>query len=67
MNHGGELLQRAKLLLAPKVLVKFHPDGLAIEIAVKVEDPRLDGDLVAVVDGGAAPTLVTAMWLSRPA
>ena len=61
---GGEGLEGGELPLLPQVLVKLHLDLLAVEVAVEIQDEALDGQLVAVVDGGRVPTLVTARWVS---
>ena len=50
---GGEGLEGGELPLLPQVLVKLHLDLLAVEVAVEIQDEALDGQLVAVVDGGA--------------
>ena len=56
---GGEGLEGGELPLLPQVLVKLHLDLLAVEVAVEIQDEALDGQLVAVVDGGAPWNPVT--------
>ena len=44
-------VQRVEADLVPEPLVEFHPDGLAVEIPVKIQHPGFHRQVAAVVDG----------------
>ena len=46
-------LQRIEANLVPQPPVKFHPDRLAVEVALKVQHPRFHRQVTAVIHGGA--------------
>lgn len=46
-------VQRVEADLVPEPLVEFYPDGLAVEIPVKIQHPGFHRQVAAVVDGGA--------------
>ena len=52
LDLPAEGVDGVELLLRAQAAVKVQPDLLAVEVAVEVDEKRLDGDGVAVADGG---------------
>ena len=52
--------RESKTDLVPQVLEKLHPQRLAVQVALKVQQAGLHGDVAAAFTVGRVPTLVTA-------